>query len=140
MANSKISQLPQASALQGPEVLPVVQSSETRKTSVHSIHNYIVPTNITVSNGDTINLSDSAYQDSFLIKLTWSGVAGNMTLNLPSAASSQNRTLRFASDSSFTANTRVYLSPSGGDELDGSTGNYEINKAYEGIKIWCSGS
>ena len=48
--------------------------------------------------------------------------------------------MRFASDSTFSSNTRIYLTPIGGDELDGSTGNYEINKAYEGIKIWSDGS
>lgn len=135
--DKKISQLDSASALQGGETFPVVQSNTTKKADIHSVKNYIVPTNLTVSATQTINLSD--YPNSFLVKLTWSGVTGNMTLNLPSAASSVNRTLRFASDSSFTSNTRVYLTPIGGDELDGSTAFYEINKAYEGIKVWCDG-
>lgn len=138
MADKKISQLGSATPLQGSETFAVVQSSVTKKAEIHSIKNYIVPTNLTVLNGGTINLSD--YPNAFLIKLTWSGATGNMTLNLPSAASSVNRTLRFASDSTFSSNTRVYLTPIGGDELDGSTGNYEINKAYEGIKIWSDGS
>jgi hypothetical protein len=138
MADKKISQLGSASALQGDETFAVVQSSTTKKAEIYDIHNYIVPTNLTVSNGSTVNLSD--YPNAFLVKLTWSGATGNMTLNLPSAAGSENRTIRFASDSSFTTNTRVYLTPIGGDELDGSTAYYEINKAYEGIKIWCNGS
>lgn len=136
--DKKISQLDSASALQGNESFPVVQSNTTKKADIHSVKNYIVPTNLTVSATQTVNLSD--YPNSFLVKLSWSGGTGNMTLNLPSAASSVNRTLRFASDSSFTTNTRVYLTPIGGDELDGSTAYYEINKAYEGIKIWCDGS
>ena len=135
--DKKISQLDSASALQGDETFPLVQSNTTKKAEIYDIHNYIVPTNLTVSATQTINLSD--YPNSFLVKLTWSGVTGNMTLNLPSAASSINRTLRFASDSSFTSNTRVYLTPIGGDELDGSTAFYEINKAYEGIKVWSDG-
>lgn len=135
--DKKISQLDSASALQGDETFPLVQSNTTKKAEIYDIHNYIVPTDLTVSATQTINLSD--YPNSFLVKLTWSGVTGNMTLNLPSAASSINRTLRFASDSSFTSNTRVYLTPIGGDELDGSTAFYEINKAYEGIKVWCDG-
>lgn len=138
MADKKISQLGSATPLQGDETFPIVQSSVTKKAEIYDIHNYIVPTNLTVLNGSTVNLSD--YPNAFLIKLTWSGGIGNMTLNLPSAASSVNRTLRFASDSTFSSNTRVYLTPIGGDELDGSTGNYEINKAYEGIKIWSDGS
>jgi len=136
--DKKISQLTDASALQGNEDFPIVQSNTTKKTNIHSVKNYIVPTNLTLVKDTSVNLSD--YSDAFLIKLTWSGATGNMTLNLPSAASSVNRTLRFASDSSFTTNTRVYLTPVGGDELDGSTSYYEINKAYEGIKIWSDGS
>ena len=138
MADKKISQLSAASALQGDETFAVVQSSTTKKAEIYDIHNYIVPTDLTVSATQTVNLSD--YPNSFLVKLSWSGATGNMTLNLPSAASSVNRTLRFASDSSFTTNTRVYLTPIGGDELDGSTAYYEINKAYEGIKIWSDGN
>ena len=136
--DKKISQLDSASALQGDESFPVVQSNTTKKAEIYDIHNYIVPTNLTVSATQTVNLSD--YPNAFLVKLTWSGGTGNMTLNLPSAASNANRTLRFASDSTFVTNTRVYLTPVGGDELDGSTAFYEINKAYEGIKIWCDGS
>jgi len=136
--DKKISQLTDASALQGNEDFPIVQSNTTKKTNIHSVKNYIVPTNLTLVKDTSVNLSD--YSDAFLIKLTWSGDTGNMTLNLPSAASSVNRTLRFASDSSFTTNTRVYLTPIGGDEIDGSTDYYEINKAYEGIKIWSDGS
>ena len=136
--DKKISQLTDASALQGNEDFPIVQSNETKKTNIHSVKNYIVPTNLTVVKDATVNLSD--YSDAFLIRLTWSGDSGNMTLNLPSAASSVNRTLRFASDSTFDTNTRVYLTPIGGDELDGSTNYYEINKGYEGIKIWSDGN
>lgn len=135
--DKKISQLDSASALQGDETFPLVQSNTTKKANIHSVKNYIVPTNLTLVKDTSVNLSN--YSDAFLIKLTWSGATGNMTLNLPSAASSVNRTLRFASDSSFTTNTRVYLTPIGGDEIDGSTDYYEINKAYEGIKIWSDG-
>ena len=109
--DKKISQLDSASALQGNESFPLVQSNTTKKAEIYDIHNYIVPTDLTVSATQTINLSD--YPNSFLVKLSWSGDTGNMTLNLPSAASSVNRTLRFASDSSFTTNTRVYLTPIG---------------------------
>lgn len=136
--DKKISQLDSASALQGDETFPLVQSNTTKKANIHSVKNYIVPTNLTVSATQTVNLSD--YDNSFLVKLTWSGANGNMTLNLPSAASSVNRTLRIASDGTFNSNTRVYLTPIGGDELDGSTNYYQINKAYEGIKIWSDGS
>ena len=140
MADKKISQLGSATPLQGDETFAVVQSSVTKKAEIHSIKNYIVPTNLTVSSGQTVNLSDSSYDDAFMIRLTWSGGAGNMTLNLPSASSNTNRTIRFISNGGFKTNTRVYLTPSGGDTLDGSTNYYEINKVYEGIKVWSDGS
>tara|TARA_R100000734_G_C3271233_1_gene67130 strand:+ start:50 stop:499 length:450 start_codon:yes stop_codon:yes gene_type:complete len=140
MADKKISQLSAATALQGDETFAVVQSSTTKKADIHSVRNFIIATNLTVSSGDTVNLSDSTYANAFLIKLTWSGGSGNMTLNLPSAASNTNRALRFISDTSFNTNTRVYLTPNGGDTLDGSTNFYEINKEYEGIKVWSDGS
>ena len=140
MAYKKITQLDSASALDGTENIVVVQSSSTKKGTVNDIKNYLIPTHITVSNGQTINLSDSQYANIKLVKLTWSGASGNMTLNLPSASSSTNRAIRFISNGGFNTNTRVYLTPSGSDTLDGSTSFYEINKEYEGIYVWCDGS
>ena len=52
----------------------------------------------------------------------------------------QHRVIRFISDSTFITNTRVHLTPSGSQELDGSNSHYEINKAYEGIQIWSDGT
>lgn len=43
MANVKISQLPAASALIGSEVLPVVQSGATKKTTINEINNSLTP-------------------------------------------------------------------------------------------------
>lgn len=140
MADKKITQLDSASALDGTENIVVVQSSSTKKGTVNDIKNYLIPTHITVSSGQTINLSDSQYANIKLVKLTWSGASGNMTLNLPSASSSTNRAIRFISNGGFNTNTRVYLTPSGSDTLDGSTSFYEINKEYEGIYVWCDGS
>lgn len=140
MADKRISELTSATSLTGDESLVVVQSSTTKKANVNDIINYLVPTHITVSAGQTINLSDSQYADIKLVKLTWSGASGNMTLNLPSASSSTNRAIRFISNGGFETNTRVYLTPIGGDTLDGSTNYYEINKTYEGIYVWSDGT
>lgn len=140
MADKKITQLDSASALDGTENIVVVQSSSTKKGTINDIKNYLIPTHITVSSGQTVNLSDSQYANIKLVKLSWSGGAGNMTLNLPSASSSTNRAIRFISNGGFNTNTRVYLTPSGSDTLDGSTSFYEINKEYEGIYVWCDGS
>ena len=140
MADKKITQLNNTTALDGTENLVFVQSNETKKGTVNDITNYLLPTHITVSSGQTINLSDSQYANIKIVKLTWSGASGNMTLNLPSASSSTNRAIRFISNGGFNTNTRVYLTPSGGDTLDGSTNFYEINKEYEGIYVWSDGS
>ena len=124
MGNLKISALPAATELQGDE----------------NIVNYIVPTSLTVSEGTTVNLSDSAYATSELIELSWSGSNGTMVLNLPLAASNVNRVMRFISNTGFGAGTQnADLTPQGGDTLDGSTNKYRINKAYEGIQVWSNG-
>ena len=140
MSDKKITQLDNTTALDGTENLVFVQSNETKKGTVNDIINYLVPTHITVSSGQTVNLSDSQYANIKLVKLTWSGVSGNMTLNLPSASDNTNRAIRFISNGGFDTNTRVYLTPIGGDTLDGSTNYYEINKEYEGIYVWSDGS
>jgi hypothetical protein len=140
MANLKISELNSATALVGTEILVAVQNGETKQTTVNKIKNTLVPYNLTVEAGQTVNLSSSIFEQAMLIKLTWSGASGNMTLNLPSASDNTNRAIRFISNGGFVTNTRVYLTPIGGDTLDGSTNYYEINKTYEGIKIWSDGS
>ncbi len=140
MTDKKITELNSTTALDGTENLVFVQSSTTKKGTVNDIVNYLLPTHITVSSGQTINLSDSQYANIKLVRLTWSGGPGNMTLNLPSAANSTNRAIRFISNGGFNTNTRVYLTPSGSDTLDGSTNYYEINKEYEGIYVWSDGA
>ena len=140
MANLKISELPVSSELTGDELFAVVQAGQTKQTTLNNIDNYVIPTNLTVVKDTTVDLDESTYDDTQLVKLTWSGGAGNMTLNLPVASTNTNRRIRFISNSSFASNTRVYLTPQGGDTLDGSTDYYEINKSYEGIKCWSDGS
>jgi len=140
MADKKITQLSNATALVGTEILVAVQNGETKQTTVNKIKNTLVPYNLTIEAGQTVNLSSSIFDQAMLIKLTWSGASGNMTLNLPLASDNTNRAIRFVSNGGFNTNTRVYITPSGSDTLDGSTNYYEINKTYEGIKIWSDGS
>ena len=139
MSDKKISQLPQAAELQGGELFVVAQSNTTKQTTLNDIHNYLVPTNLTVSAGQTVNLSDATYDSSMLIRLTWSGANGTMTLNLPNASDNVNRVMRFISNGGFATATRVELTPIGGNELDGSTSPYVINKVFEGIQVWSDG-
>ena len=146
MADKKISQLDTATTLQGTEQLPLVQSSTTRKTTLtdvqHFIVNHLEPVTLTVSNGQTIDLNASTYDEAELIVLSWSGGAGTMELTLPNATDSKNlnRVKRFISDSTFSTNTHADLTPVSGQNLDGSSSHYRINKAYEGITVWCNGT
>jgi hypothetical protein len=140
--SKKISQLNAATELQGTETFAVVQSSETKKGTISQVINYIHATNITVSSGDTIDLEDAAYDDTRLVKLTWSGGSGNVTMTLPDATTSKNtnRLIRFVTNGGFNTNTRVNLTPLAGQELDGSSSSYELNVAYEGLMLWSSGT
>ena len=141
MANKKISALNAATALQGTELIPVVQSSETKYTTVKDIVNYLVPTALTVSvAGGTIDLGDSTYDDAELIVLTWSGATGTMELTLPSATTNTNRVIRLISDATFTTSTHADLTPASGQTLDGASSAYRINKEYEGITVWSNGT
>jgi hypothetical protein len=139
MANSKISALPIATELQGGELFAIVQNGDTKQTTLNDLHNYIIPTSLTVVKDTTVNLSDAEYENTILVRLTWDGANGDMTLNLPSAASNENRIIRFISNGGYATATRTNLTPIGGDTLDGSTNAYVINKAYEGIQVWSDG-
>ncbi len=135
----KISQLNAISSIQETDLIAVVQSGSTQKATISQIENYLIPTNLTVSSGDTINLSDSTYSNSMLIRLSWSGGNGTMTLNLPSTSDNTNRVMRFISNGGFDTATRVELTPINSETLDGSTSAYIINKEFEGIQIWSDG-
>ena len=143
MANKKISALNAATALQGSELIPVVQSSETKYSTIKDIVNYLVPTTLTVSvAGGTIDLGSSTYDDAELIVLSWSGATGTIELTLPDATSTNNtnRIIRIISDSTFTTSTHADLTPASGQNLDGSSSSYRINKEYEGITVWSNGT
>ena len=149
MSDKSISQLTEVTAanLSGSEPLAIVHSSTTKKVSLDNVQNYIVnhinPTAVTVSvAGGTIDLNDSAYDEAELIVLSWSGATVTVELTLPDAteAKNLNRTKRIISDSTFSTATHADLTPKAGQNLDGSSSAYRINKAYEGIKVWCNGT
>ena len=137
--SKKISQLNAITTIQETDLIAVVQNGSTQKATISQIENYLIPTNLTVSNGQTINLSDSTYADSMFIRLSWSGVNGTMILNLPSASASTNRVMRFISNGGFANATRVELTPINSETLDGTTSAYVINKEFEGIQVWSDG-
>lgn len=141
MANKKISALNVATALQGTELIPVVQSSETKYTTVKDIVNYLVPTALTVSVASgTVDLDSSTYEDSEIIVLTWSGATGTIEITLPDATTNTNRVIRLISDTTFQSSTHADLTPASGQTLDGSSSAYRINKEYEGITVWSNGT
>ena len=149
MSDKKISALTNVTAanITGAEELPIVQTGETKKANLINIQSFVVnhldPTALTVSvAGGTIDLNDSAYDEAELIVLTWSGGNGTVELTLPdaTAAKNLNRTKRIISDSTFSTSTHADLTPRSSQNLDGSSSAFRINKAYEGIKIWCNGT
>ena len=145
MPNLKISQLPELSVLSLTDEFAVVNNSQTKRVTFNNLQkevlNYLVPTNLTVTADNNVDLDSETYNHSEVIRLTWSGTAGNMTLTLPDATSTNNvnRLMRFISDSTFNTNTRVYLTPASGQTIDGSSNYYEINKEFEGIQLWSDG-
>lgn len=149
MADKKITELTALTAanMTGSEELAIVQSSTTKKVSLTNVQHFVVnhldPTTLTVSvAGGTIDLNDSAYDEAELIVLSWSGASGTVELTLPDAtdAKNLNRAKRIISDSTFTTSTHADLTPRGGQTLDGSSSAFRINKAYDGIKVWCNGT
>tara|TARA_R110000744_G_scaffold212319_1_gene331305 strand:+ start:153 stop:608 length:456 start_codon:yes stop_codon:yes gene_type:complete len=142
MGNLKISELPTATALQGTEVFALVQSGTTSNTTLNDIDNYLIATSLTVVDGQTVNLSDTTYSSLGLLKLTYTAIGGveNTTLNLPDATLNVNRLIRFLSDTTFNANTRVNITAINAQTIDGSTNAYVVNKEYEGVQLWSDGT
>ena len=140
MADKKISQLTEATTLTGAEEIPLVQSGTTKKATVKTLVGKMIVVSKTATAGETVDLDGSTYDNAQMIKLSWSGANGTAVYTLPDAANHTNRKIRFISDSTFSNNTHVELTPKSGQSLDGSTNDYDINKAYEGIAVWSDGT
>ena len=104
--------------------------------------NYITPTLITAQAGANVDLGTTTYDNAQLIKLSWTGGNGTAVYTLPDATSTNNtnRKRKFISNTTFTTNTHVEITPKSGQTLDGSSNDYDINKEYEGIQVWSDGS
>ena len=135
--DKKISQLGDASALQGDEIFPIVQSSTTKKATLHQVKNYIVAQHLTAQADVDVDLG--SYTTVRMFKFSWTGGNGTAIYTLPDATTNTNRLIRFIADSSFTSSNHVDLTPIDGQNLDGSSSAYRINKDYEGIAIWSDG-
>jgi hypothetical protein len=145
MSNKKISQLTETTDLVSTDEFVVVEGGTTKKITFGNLQkevvNYLVPKHIIVSRENNIDLGASDYDSSELIRLSWDGSNGNMTMTLPdcTASNNTNRVIRFISDRTFSTNTRVYLAPVSGQTIDNSGSPYEINKAFEGVQLWSDG-
>lgn len=146
MADKKISELTEATEINLTDVFPFVQTGTTKKVQFTNIQkeivNYLVATSVTAEAGITVDLGGSTYDHVEIIKLSWTGTSGTAIYTLPDATTTNNqhRVIRFISDSTFSTNTRVHLTPLGSQNLDGSNSHYEINKSYEGIQVWSDGT
>jgi len=148
MADKKISQLTAVTAanITGSEDLPIVQTGTTKKTSLEDVQHYIVnhlePTTITVSAGNTYDLGDASYDEAELIVITWSGGNGTATITLPDVtlAKNLNRAKRLITDSTFSNSTHANVTPYGSQTIDGDNSAFDLNRAYEGIKVWGNGT
>lgn len=93
-------------------------------------------------------LTGSEFNDESFIKLSWSGSAGTCDVFLPDVndPASENRVIGFITDSTFENATKADIRPfsGSGQAIDGETsylqGFYRVNKAYEGIRLWCDGN
>jgi len=139
MADKKISELTDASTLTGEEQIPLVQSSATKKVTVSSFKKLITVSK-TAQASEAVDLDSSTYDYAQLIKLSWTGSAGTAVYTLPDATAHTNRKIRFISDSTLSTNTHIEITPASGQNLDGSTSAYDINKEYEGIAVWSDGT
>ena len=148
MANSKISELTAVTAINiaGTEEIALVQSAETKKTTLEDVQRFVVnhlePTTLSVVAGGTYDLGNEVYDEAELIVLSWVGENGRATLTLPDVTLDKNlnRTKRIITDSSFSNSTHVDLTPYGSQTLDGSNDAFDLNRAYEGIKVWGNGT
>ena len=159
MSNKRITELNPQITIDNEDVFAVVDVSkpETKKVSFGNLkdnlpqsstttplNTYLVPVILTAEDTVDVFLTGSAYENTSMIKLDWSGSTGTMNLYLPDATSETNtyRTIRFITDNTYSTSTRSELLPlSGSGQLfDGSNSAYTINKAFEGIMVWSDGT
>lgn len=90
---------------------------------------------ITASNGGSSSIGDEINT----IELSWSGVSGTYTLNLPSAVAFPSRIIQVVGDGTLNASDKVELTATGGETIDGGA-SYSFNKAYNGVTAWSDGT
>jgi hypothetical protein len=68
---------------------------------------------------------------------SWTGGNGTSIINLPSTVNNEGRIIRFKSDSTISANSKVQIRPNTASEtIDGAT-SYDCDRPYDGISLLC---
>lgn len=120
---------------------------------------------LSISNGNTVDLSDLNISSSLvkitpfnivagadgsssmpldynLINISWDGLeSGVYTLTLPNAADLQYRNIRIITDGTLDngAADKINITAASGETIDGQD-FFEISKRYEGISVWSDGT
>lgn len=152
MANLKISELPETLSADTTDVFAIVNNSQTKKITFENLYEdiptlnserqsntFLVPTVITGSSGS--NHYISGMSETALIRLSFTSGNGTANLFLPDATTNTNRCIRIIGDGSIDNQHNFNITPSFGQDLDGSTGSYNIgsNKSYDGVMVWTDG-
>ena len=101
---------------------------------------------ITMSAGQTLQLTGSEYANDYIYHLDWTGGSGTATLMLPETdpvnvsgreAHGYKRMIRFICNNEFDSSTKIQITAQSTDSLDGAIGgNYEIKKAFDGVMLY----
>ena len=152
MANLKISELPETLSADTTDVFAIVNNSQTKKITFENLYEdiptlnserqsntFLVPTVVTGSSGS--NHYISGMSETALIRLSFTGGNGTANLFLPDATTNTNRCIRIIGDGAIDNQHTFNITPSFGQDLDGSTGSYNIgsNKSYDGVMVWTDG-
>lgn len=115
-----------------------------------STNHYLIPEFITVSGSSSepyphFYLTGSAFENTAMIKVDWTGPNGTAHIVLPDATTAINRyrSIRLTMGADFDSNTKGILFADVhnlSQTLDGSSGGYTLSKPYEGIMVWSDGS
>jgi hypothetical protein len=98
---------------------------------------YLKVTEVSASAAGTYDMTSDT--DSYLTYFNWSGGNGNFFVFLPDATDNRGRFLRFMTDDSFGAASKVIaLVPSGSQTIDGAA-EVTTNKDFDGLGVMSTG-
>ena len=104
-------------------------------------------TTITVSAGDTLYLTGSAYTNVSVFDVSWSGGDGLANVYLPEVdpdiasldrgQGGYKRYIRFIADGTLDSGKQVYVRAAAGENLNGeNNGNYVLDAPYENLEVY----